>query len=488
MRGRSAATVAAFCFAALYLAAGLNRLPLGDGMLLASEGVNAQDEAVYSHAALAMKRTGDWATPRFLGRYFLYKPPAVYWSSAVSAALFGEEPWALRLPAVLASAAVCALIFGAVFGQWGMLAAAACFAAMLCAPLWDGLARRNLTDPWFVLGSVLAVLHARRPGWLFSAGVALAILAKGAAGAIPAAAAFAFWFCLPREDRPGMRAILISAMRIALIASPWFVYQAAANGRWFAAEFIGVDLLAWGWGSPPQVHTATALRFYPHQLWANAQVLVILGIAGFVTAWWRRDRLALLPLVWLACLAAAVSVYGFRHATYLLPAVPALALLAALCPRPVHIAFLAVAPALLYMGYKARGDDAQPSSAVRSLVAYCSQPVRKPLLVVDLADQFAATALRCPEVRYVLSEAGMPPAGFALDFRRMGIAVLVDEYLNLPQHSARWIAEQRAWGLRDHSSIATVILYRDAAEVRRLLAARPYFTAIGAPAPVMANR
>src|SRR5665647_1151359 len=44
--------------------------------------ITAQDEALYAHSAIAMARNGDWLTPRFMGRYALYKPPLLVWAAA----------------------------------------------------------------------------------------------------------------------------------------------------------------------------------------------------------------------------------------------------------------------------------------------------------------------------------------------------------------------------------------------------------------------
>ena len=37
--------------------------------------ITAQDEALYASTSIGMARQGGWLTPKFLGRYALYKPP-----------------------------------------------------------------------------------------------------------------------------------------------------------------------------------------------------------------------------------------------------------------------------------------------------------------------------------------------------------------------------------------------------------------------------
>src|ERR1041385_3346512 len=73
--------------------------------------ITAQDEALYGHSAIAMASQGDWLTPRFMGRFALYKPPLLMWLSGMSARLFGISRWALRLPVALLASLALGLIF-----------------------------------------------------------------------------------------------------------------------------------------------------------------------------------------------------------------------------------------------------------------------------------------------------------------------------------------------------------------------------------------
>src|ERR1035441_3513168 len=80
--------------------------------------IAAQDEAYYANQAIAMAHDGGWLTPRFMGRYALFKPPLLVWAAAVSAKLFGVSRLSLRLPVAL----FCALALGLIFLWAGELA------------------------------------------------------------------------------------------------------------------------------------------------------------------------------------------------------------------------------------------------------------------------------------------------------------------------------------------------------------------------------
>src|SRR5262249_8204430 len=63
--------------------------------------VSAQDEALYANSAIRMARHGGWLTPKFMGRYALYKPPLLPWTSGIAARVLGISRISLRLPSAL---------------------------------------------------------------------------------------------------------------------------------------------------------------------------------------------------------------------------------------------------------------------------------------------------------------------------------------------------------------------------------------------------
>ena len=93
---RALCAVALLALACLLLRAA--RVGLAGDYIDPISKITAQDEALYSHSAIAMAREGDWLTPRFMGRYALYKPPLLVWAAAVSSKLLGVSRLSLRLP------------------------------------------------------------------------------------------------------------------------------------------------------------------------------------------------------------------------------------------------------------------------------------------------------------------------------------------------------------------------------------------------------
>ncbi|MSR19201.1 MAG: phospholipid carrier-dependent glycosyltransferase [Phycisphaerales bacterium] len=59
------------------------------------------DEARYGAIPAGMLASGDWLSPRLGGFHYFEKPPLGYWMTAVSMAVLGTNPFAIRLPMAL---------------------------------------------------------------------------------------------------------------------------------------------------------------------------------------------------------------------------------------------------------------------------------------------------------------------------------------------------------------------------------------------------
>ena len=73
---------------------------------LGSFGLLEPDEGRFAQIGREMAATGDFLVPRLNGIEQFYKPPLVYWISAVGYRVFGVSEWTARLPSALAFAGV----------------------------------------------------------------------------------------------------------------------------------------------------------------------------------------------------------------------------------------------------------------------------------------------------------------------------------------------------------------------------------------------
>ncbi|GIX21820.1 MAG: phospholipid carrier-dependent glycosyltransferase [Gammaproteobacteria bacterium] len=153
-------------------------LPLGD-----------TTEARYAWIAREMARSGDWITPWFApGVPFWGKPPLAFWAQALSVRAFGEHEWALRLPALLATAALAGLVWDAARRRFDPDTAWRALLVFTGGLLVFTVSATVSTDPFLALGVGLvwwAAMTAERgppTGVGFAAaalGIAVGLLAKG---------------------------------------------------------------------------------------------------------------------------------------------------------------------------------------------------------------------------------------------------------------------------------------------------------------------
>jgi 4-amino-4-deoxy-L-arabinose transferase-like glycosyltransferase len=457
--------------------------------------ISAQDEALYAHSAIHMVTTGDWLTPHFMGRFGLYKPPLLYWGAAVGAKIFGISHLTLRLSSVLFAALAVGLVFlwGAEITNWQAGAAAALL--LLSNRLWETLGALCMTDAMLVACFVAAFYALYSDPWLesraglfgFSAAFAGAILTKGVAGILPLLVLGLYWVVAPWKYRPTVKRTGLALALTALFAAPWFVYQLAVHFRWFWAEHVAVEILGFGTGAPPQTSREPQALFYLARLAITDPILIAVTAAAlpvWLSELRRRDPSATLLACWIAASGATILAWQYRNASYLLPLVPALALVAGGYSPFVQRRFApwmltCLAAAFLVKCFMpespwglefARGS-VQPLAA--PLATYCEQRRGNELIVVNVSDDLIATDLPLAHLRYAaLTYSDIGPR-YALPFDQMGIVTTLEQFESLPSFEPQFRDRLRQWGIDSPAPIATLISLRNPEELGALVLSRP---------------
>jgi len=456
--------------------------------------VTAQDEALYAHSAIRMARLGNWLTPMFMGRYALYKPPLLLWVSGLSARLLGVTRLALRLPVALLSSFAVGLVFlwAAELRAWQ---AGACAAAFLVSNhLWhvlggmcmtDGLLAAFYTatmyclfsDPW---------LESRSALWGFAGSVAAAILTKSVAGLLPLGMLGLYWLAGPPRERPAFTRLCVAAGLALALAAPWFAYQMAVHGRWFRAEHIGVEILGFGGGAPPQTSRENHVLFYFMRMAAVDPVLTafaLVAVPGFIGELRKRSAGAVLLLCWIAVPLAAALVWQYRNIAYVLPMVPAAAILAtAYGPfsarrMPAWMLVLAAAafagkvcfPSAPW-GISFASGTVQPVAPLLS--GYCERNRANELIVVGVDDDLYASALPLAKLRYCLV-GDAAAEEYAMPFEDLGITLTASQYNDLGRWGPVFRQRLREWGLDSEEPIGTLIVAATPEELARLVRLHP---------------
>lgn len=299
-------------------------------------GIEQRDELFYLGGGLELHESGQFALPCYHGELRLQKPPLQYWLVALSYRAFGVGVWQGRLPSALAALAVVALVYRLGLRLFGSPRSALYGAVALSSSyLLIRQSHQALTDS--LLGLFVAVaIYGFVAAWqgagrwaprLAWAATGLAALQKGPIGfAIPAGVMLA-WVLLDRAARERWRR-LVSPSGVLLflaIVLPWPLVVVHRLGWARAAGATGSEL-AFHLGDAPERWTGGVA----HYLGAVLRGLFPWSLACLAYAF-RRNRSSgeRLLLIWGLGVAAALGLAMSLHrARYVVPLLPALALLA----------------------------------------------------------------------------------------------------------------------------------------------------------------
>ncbi|MGO8915013.1 MAG: ArnT family glycosyltransferase [Stellaceae bacterium] len=331
---RPYALLALLCLG-LYLP-GMAALPLLD-----------RDEARFAQASRQMLESGDFLRIRFQDEARNKKPIGIYWlqSAAVAALSTADSTalWPYRLPSLLGALAAALLTFA--LGRALVGNAAALLGAALLASALGVVAEAHLakTDAVLLATAVaaqgaLGVIYrdarrgaagTRRWALLFWAAQGAALLVKGPVVPLLSLLTAGSLALADRDGRWLRRLHPLWGVPLALaIAAPWFVAITAATGGAFLGESVGHDFL----GKLAGAQEA-------HGAWPGAYLLLL-----FLTFWpgslllapaaawaWqqRREPSERFLIAWLVPFWLVLELAPTKLPHYLLPAYPALALLAA---------------------------------------------------------------------------------------------------------------------------------------------------------------
>jgi len=203
-------------------------------LMLGAYPLQDTTEARYGEMARKMLETNNWITPQFdYGVPFWGKPPLSVWLSAGSYKLFGVSEFSARLPSLLLSIFILLLVYnlGKQYrNQDTGLVAITILAGSMMFFIMSGAV---LMDPALAAGTVLSMvafwhaLHSTRRSWgyLFFAGVAIGLLAKGPVALVLIFTPIILWLIWHRNFREAYQRIpwFKGGMLMLALSLPWYI-------------------------------------------------------------------------------------------------------------------------------------------------------------------------------------------------------------------------------------------------------------------------
>lgn len=221
------------------------------------------DEGLHAGIAQEMVERGDWIIPRFLGEPFLDKPILYFWAEAASLRLFGFGEAAVRLPGLmfgLLGALSTGLLAWRMFGaSTGWIAGILYATTILPTALAQAASHDVALIPWINLALLLLWESQRGSGrkvavCIIGAGffVGLSILTKGLIGVAVVGIAYGGYRLISWRINPML--VLHGAVVLAvaaLVAAPWYVALEIQNPGYISYYFVDRHLLGAATSSQP---------------------------------------------------------------------------------------------------------------------------------------------------------------------------------------------------------------------------------------------
>jgi 4-amino-4-deoxy-L-arabinose transferase-like glycosyltransferase len=304
---------------------------------LAAFGLIGADEPRYAQVAREMLARHDWVTPTLGGTAWLEKPPLYYWQAMVAYRFFGVSDCAARLPSAL-DAFLLVIAFYLFFRRFrpGIEIDAALALTTMAGIV--GFARAASMDMGLSASFGIAMLawfawfetddRAYLAAFYFLLG--LGMLAKGPVAPLLAGVVITLFALFGKSPRALWRTLWIPGVAIFIaVALPWYIAVQLRNPQFFRVFILEHNLARFG----------TNLYHHPEPFWYYIPV-VLLGLSpwfffAMVSAVGairklrgpESDSLNRFALIWLVVVLLFFSISRSKLPGYILPAIPAGAVL-----------------------------------------------------------------------------------------------------------------------------------------------------------------
>jgi 4-amino-4-deoxy-L-arabinose transferase-like glycosyltransferase len=313
-------------------------------------------EARYAELARTMVETGDWVTPRMAGGVpWWSKPPLAIWLTSVSYLAFGVNEFAARLPQLLVCLATMWLTMNLAAQRNRQTLALRAAIVLFTSGIFFVSSGAVMTDSTLTFATTLSMAafwnamtrtdrSGRTWGYVFFIGMAIGLLAKGPVGVVLTLLPCGLWTLWKRRVGDAWQRIpwLSGTLLCAALSIPWYVAAESRTPGYLEYFIIGehwkrYTVPAWRGDMFGTAHVRPRGFIWPLAIVATLPWSVTwLGLAWKLKR--RRDTPVCAPdeadwrvYLWLWMLASPVFFTGAGNIliTYVLPGIPAFALLVA---------------------------------------------------------------------------------------------------------------------------------------------------------------
>ena len=337
-----------------------------------------ETEPLFAEAARQMTITNDWITPYFNGETRFDKPPLIYWLMAVGYQLIGVNEWAVRLPSAISAIAITILGFytlrhwgftnfkqqnskkqkqlwlSAIIGSglmalnpqtiiWGRtgvsdMLLSGCMSCGLFCFFWGYVCNEKQDD-----SAIFSNQQLKLPNkWYlaFYVLLGLAVLAKGPVGIVlPGLIILSFLFYTGQFARVIKEIKLLWGIIIfSIITIPWYLLVWLENGQSYLDSFFGyhnlqrfTDVVN---GHEAPWYFYILIIFILFAPWSVYLPYAIANVRWWQRHYWQRqsrqNHLRIFAFFWFVCIFIFFSVSVTKLPSYVLPLIPAAAILVAL--------------------------------------------------------------------------------------------------------------------------------------------------------------
>ena len=284
-----------------------------------------------------MVSSGNWLLPHLNGELYLTKPPLLYWFSSSLGFIWGVNEWTLRLPSALAAIAVLIMVYRYALqqsGKWAALFAVQLLIANLGFAMLGRRAEIEMLLTALCVGSLLSALQyiqsQSSKNWIILSYflLALALMTKGPL--VILLVTLPLLIAAIYSKNPHIKAVLLSGrgwLIFLVVGLTWYAIVSWQLGFDIWATIAKRDML-----DKMQSESAKPILSYLAWIAVDFMLLIglfLVGVKEFFKQQFQQSRqlvllaATILPLI-------IFSLFSYKHAKYLLPIYPLIAILLAI--------------------------------------------------------------------------------------------------------------------------------------------------------------